>query len=108
MKDGGSGVEDATNAMTRILLDYSTSTRLGQRLNHTSNLAVRHTRTADVDGGIEAVARSLDELVGRYIGRALGSNHVGGIEVAMKAVVVQRDIWAVNSRVSSHGEGRNK
>ena len=93
-------VEYTSDAVARIAFDDTASIGLCDRLNDPANLCIRHARPTNGNRGIEALARRANQPHQRLTRTSLVSHRIRGIQVAMKAIVVQGHIQINNITIT--------
>ena len=93
-------VEYTSDAVARIAFDDTASVGLCDRLNDPANLCIRHARPTNRNRSIETLARRANQPHQWLTRTSLVPDRVRGIQVAMKAIVVQGHIQINNIAIT--------
>ena len=78
--------------MSAVCFDNAAVSALGVFFNHASRVAEGHAWFDELDGFVEAFAGGFDDADGGRVGAGLFAHIVCFVEVAVEAVVVERDV----------------
>lgn len=83
------GVEKLVNAVTAVCLHYAAVTRLRVFLYDISGFAEQHTGLDELNGMVEALARSFNHAHGIWVVPGLLANIVRFVQIPVKSTVIE-------------------
>lgn len=92
VRDVGRAVEQAVDAVADVRAHHVALLRLGVLVDRVAEVAEQHARLDQRDGLRQALARRLDDAHRVGVARGLRADVVRLVQVAVEALVVQRDV----------------